>query len=79
MVFFKGDRKQNKDVADALARVIALPAGERPLHTVVATVAQRQAPQAVNGAVTQATRSYLEMLGILPLATSVPGGEENEN
>jgi NAD(P)-dependent dehydrogenase (short-subunit alcohol dehydrogenase family) len=65
-----------QDVADAVARVIALPAGERPLHTVVATVAQRQAPEAVNDAVTQATSSYLEMLGILPLVTIVPKEEE---
>jgi hypothetical protein len=43
------------EVADAVARVIAQPAGERPLHTVVATVAQRQAPQAINDAVIQAT------------------------
>jgi NAD(P)-dependent dehydrogenase (short-subunit alcohol dehydrogenase family) len=65
-----------QDVADAVARVIALPAGERPLHTIVATIAQRQAPQAVNDAVTQATRSYLEMLGILPLVTIAPKEEE---
>src|SRR5260221_7546923 len=31
-----------QDVADAIARVIAQPAGERPLRTVVATVAQRK-------------------------------------
>ena len=57
-----------QDVADAVARVIAQPAGERPLHTVVAPPAQRQAPQAVNDAVTQATRSFFETLS-LPLAT----------
>ncbi len=57
-----------QEVADAVARVIAQPAGERPLHTVVAPVAQRQAPQAINDAVTQATRSFFETLG-LPLAT----------
>jgi len=67
-----------QEVADAVARVIAQPAGERPLHTVVAPVAQRQAPQAVNDAVTQATRSYLEMLDISPLVTFVPKGEKNE-
>jgi hypothetical protein len=42
------------EVADAAARVIAQPAGERPLRTVAATVAQRQAPQALNGAAIQA-------------------------
>jgi len=67
-----------QEVADAVARVIAQPAGERPLRTVVATVAQRQAPQAVNDAVTHATQSYLEMLDILPLVTFVPKGEKHE-
>jgi NAD(P)-dependent dehydrogenase (short-subunit alcohol dehydrogenase family) len=60
-----------QEVADAVARVIAQPAGERPLHTVVAPVAQRQAPQAINNAVTQATRSFFEALD-LPLATLEP-------
>src|SRR2546421_9058166 len=67
-----------QEVADAVARVIAQPTGERPLHTVVAPVAQRQAPQAVNDAVTHATQSYLEMLDVLPLVTFVPKGEKNE-
>ena len=67
-----------QEVADAVASVIAQPAGKRPLHTVVATVAQRQAPQAVNDTVTQATQSYLEMLDIVPLVTFVPKGEKNE-
>src|ERR1700731_623951 len=67
-----------QEVANAVARVIAQPAGERPLRTVVATVAQRQAPQAVNDAVTRATQSYLEMLDVLPLVTFVPKGEKNE-
>src|SRR6266852_4331166 len=66
-----------QEVADAVARVIAQPAGERPLHTVVATVAQRQAPQAINDAVTQATRSFFETLD-LPLATLAPRGEKQK-
>jgi NAD(P)-dependent dehydrogenase (short-subunit alcohol dehydrogenase family) len=66
-----------QEVADAVARVIAQPAGERPLHTVVATVAQRQAPQAINEAVTQATRSFFETLD-LPLATLAPKGEKQK-
>ena len=66
-----------QEVADAVARVIAQPAGERPLHTVVATVAQRQAPQAINDAVTQATRSFFERLA-LPLATFAPKGEKQK-
>jgi NAD(P)-dependent dehydrogenase (short-subunit alcohol dehydrogenase family) len=64
-----------QEVADAVARVIAQPAGERPLRTVVAPVAQRQAPQAINDAVTQATRSFFETLD-LPLATLAPKGEK---
>jgi NAD(P)-dependent dehydrogenase (short-subunit alcohol dehydrogenase family) len=66
-----------QEVADAVARVIAQPAGERPLRTVVATVAQRQAPQAINDAVTQATRSFFETLA-LPLATLAPKGEKQK-
>ena len=64
-------------VADAVARVIAQPAGEWPLRTVVATVAQQQAPQALNEAATQATRSFFETLD-LPLATHAPKGEKEE-
>src|SRR5258708_7053845 len=67
----------SQEVADAVARVIAQPAGKRPLHTVVATVAQREAPQAVNDAVTQATQSFFEMLD-LPLVTLAPKGEKQE-
>src|SRR6266436_4908946 len=74
-IVFAGMREE---VADAVASVIAQPAGERPLRTAVATVAQRQAPQAVNDAVTHATQSYLEMLDVLPLVTFVPKGEKNE-
>ncbi len=64
-----------QEVADAVARVIAQPAGERPLRTVVATVVQRQALQALNDAVTQATRSFFERLD-LPPATLAPKGEK---
>ena len=66
-----------QEVADAVARVIAQPAGERPLHTVVAPTAQRQAPQAINDAVTQATRSFFEALD-LPLVTLAPKGEKQK-
>ncbi|GHO79978.1 short-chain dehydrogenase/reductase [Ktedonobacter sp. SOSP1-85] len=66
-----------QEVADAVARVIAQPMGERPLHTVVASVAQRQAPQAINDAVTQETRSFFETLD-LPLVTLAPKGEQQE-
>ena len=64
-----------QEVADAIAHVIAQPAGERPLRTVVATVAQRQAPQALNDAATQAMQSFLEALNI-PFATLPIKGEK---
>jgi len=66
-----------QDVADAIANIIAQPAGERPLHTVVATETQRQIPQAVNDATSHMTQSYLEKLGILPLVAFVPRGEKD--
>ena len=66
-----------QEVADAIAHVIAQPAGERPLRTVVATVAQRQAPQALNDAATQAMHSFLEALHI-PAATLAIKGEKEE-
>jgi hypothetical protein len=66
-----------QEVADAVARVIAQPAGQRPLHTVVAPVAQRQAPQAINDAVTQSTRSFFESLD-LPQANLAPKREKQK-
>ncbi len=60
-----------QDVADAVASVIAQPAGQRPLHTIVASATQRQAPQAANDAIAQATQSFFEMLD-LPPATVKP-------
>lgn len=53
-----------QDVANAVAHVIAQPAGERPLRTVVATALQRQAPQALNEAATEVTQSFFETLHI---------------
>jgi NAD(P)-dependent dehydrogenase (short-subunit alcohol dehydrogenase family) len=66
-----------QEVADAVAHVIAQPAGERPLRTVVATVAQRQAPQALNSAATHAMQSFQEALNI-PAATLAIKGEKEE-
>ncbi len=64
--FYAENRSANppdpQAVADAVADVIACPAGERPLRTVVATVAQRQAPQALNEAAEQATQAFRESL-----------------
>ena len=65
-----------QEVADAVAHVIAQPAGERPLRTVVATVAQRQAPQALNDAATQAMHSFLEALNIPAAALALQGEKE---
>ena len=63
-----------QEVADAVARVIALPAGQRPLHTVVATVAQREPPREVNEAAEHATHSFFQRLNI-PLASIMPTDE----
>src|SRR3989440_11697732 len=65
-----------QEVADAIAHVIAQPAGERPLRTVVATVAQRQAPQAVNEAASQDIDSFLEALHLPGAALAFPGEQE---
>src|SRR2546426_12503378 len=65
-----------QEVADAVAHVIAQPAGERPLRTVVATVVQRQAPQALNDAATHAMQSFLEALNIPATALAFQGEQE---
>ena len=57
-----------QEVANAVVSVIAQPAGERPLRTVVATAAQRRAPEAVNDAIAQATQSFTQTLH-LPVVT----------
>ena len=66
-----------QEVADAVADVIALPAGKRPLHTVVAPVAQREAPEAVNDVSAEATASFYQRLD-LPLASIMPTEEHQE-
>jgi NAD(P)-dependent dehydrogenase (short-subunit alcohol dehydrogenase family) len=67
-----------QEVADAIARVITQPAGERPLRTVVATVVQRQAPQALNDAATRAMHSFFEALHILaPALSARPPGDDH--
>ena len=65
-----------QEVADAIAQVIAQPAGKRPLRTVVATVAQRRAPQALNDAATQAMHSFLEALHLPGAALAFQGEQE---
>src|SRR5258707_9643352 len=65
-----------QEVADAVAHIIAQPAGKRPLRTVVATVAQRQAPQALNDAAAQAMHSFLEALHLHAATLAFPGEQE---
>ena len=65
-----------QEVAEAIAHVIAQPAGERPLRTVVATVVQRQVPQALNEASSHAMHSFLEALHIPGAALALAGEQE---
>ena len=51
-----------QEVADAIAELIALPTGKRPLRTVVATANQRPFPQEINETAERAGRAYMEML-----------------
>src|SRR5947208_9574385 len=67
-----------QEVADAIASVIAQPAGERPLRTVVAPVAQSQAPQALNDAATRAKQSFLEALHIPAAALAIKVEKKEE-
>src|SRR6266550_1236638 len=67
-----------QEVADAIASVIAQPAGERPLRTVVATVAQSQSPQALNDAATRAKQYFLEALNIPAAALAIKGEKKEE-
>jgi NAD(P)-dependent dehydrogenase (short-subunit alcohol dehydrogenase family) len=66
-----------QEVADAVARVIALPAGKRPLHTVVAPAAQRQAPEAVNNTATQATQAFFQALHLPQAALEQTAGQQS--
>ena len=58
-----------QEVADAVAHLVAQPAGTRPLRTVVATASQRSYPQEINATAERATRAYLDNLGLLPQVT----------
>ncbi len=66
-----------QEVADAVARVIALPAGKRPLHTVVAPAAQRPAPEAVNDTATQATQAFFQALHLPQAALEQTAGQQS--
>lgn len=66
-----------QEVADAVARVIALPAGQRPLHTVVAPAAQRPAPEALNDTATQATQAFFQALHLPQAALEQTAGQQS--
>ena len=65
-----------QEVADAVAHVIAQPAGERPLRTVVATVVQRLGSLALNEASSHAMHSFLEALHLPGAALAFQGEQE---
>ncbi len=58
-----------QEVADAVARLIEAPAGERPLRTVVALENQAAPTRALNEAADRATGAYMEMLHVADLVT----------
>ncbi len=64
------------DVADTIARVIALPAGSRPLRTVVAIDNQRDGPAALNDVSDRVRAATMEALGVTasapPRVAAVP-------
>jgi hypothetical protein len=70
-VYAGTDRTSNpQDVADAIAALIALPAGQRPLRTVVAPVAeQREAVAGINQFSLEHTTAYYQQIDILPAIT----------
>jgi NAD(P)-dependent dehydrogenase (short-subunit alcohol dehydrogenase family) len=54
-----------QEVADAIATLIATPAGLRPLRTVVAhTEIERQAPRAINAVAEQVQHGFLAAMGL---------------
>jgi NAD(P)-dependent dehydrogenase (short-subunit alcohol dehydrogenase family) len=65
-----------QEVADAIAQVIAQPVGKRPLRMIVATVAQRKAPQALNDAAIRAMHAFREALHIPGAARAFQGEQE---
>jgi len=70
-VYDGSDSNSNpQDVADAIAALIALPAGQRPLRMVVAPVAaQREAVAGINQASLEHTTHYYQQIDLLPAIT----------
>jgi NAD(P)-dependent dehydrogenase (short-subunit alcohol dehydrogenase family) len=60
--------KDPQDVADAIARLVALPAGQRPLRTVIADV---PAVDAINAAIAPLQRGTIEGFGLGALLPKV--------
>ncbi len=59
-----------QEVADAIAALVAMPAGRRPLRTVVAHMElERQAPQAINEVAERVQQSFLSTLGLGSVVT----------
>jgi NAD(P)-dependent dehydrogenase (short-subunit alcohol dehydrogenase family) len=59
-----GPAPDAQEVADAIARLIATPAGQRPLRTVVAIPDQREAPTLINDAADRAIQATTAALGL---------------
>jgi NAD(P)-dependent dehydrogenase (short-subunit alcohol dehydrogenase family) len=55
-----GEAADPAEVADAIASLIAMPAGTRPLRTVVATARQRQGAEILNAASDQVIRAVMQ-------------------
>ena len=73
-----------QEVADAVARLIELPAGARPLRTVVALESQAAPTRALNEGAERAARASLGGLGVIDLVTLAShnretGGVHDEN
>jgi NAD(P)-dependent dehydrogenase (short-subunit alcohol dehydrogenase family) len=63
-----------QEVANTIAALIALPAGERPLRTIVTPNAQQRQPlDQINETTGRVTHAFLESLGVLPQVTLTPG------
>jgi hypothetical protein len=63
-----------QEVANAIAALIALPAGERPLRTIVTPNAQQRQPlDQINKTTRRVAYAFLESLGVLPQVTLAPG------
>jgi hypothetical protein len=59
-----------QEVADAIVALIATPAGQRPLRTVVAHVEmERQVPQAINEVAEWVQQTFLSAMGLGSLVT----------